>query len=83
MCQRPYKPIKEIGFWTLSIVRIFNRLNTQYTTFRRLDLSPSSGKKGKEGEKRGKTPIMLGPLERANLNHCPVIVPFFPLFLFT
>jgi hypothetical protein len=23
--------IKEIGFWTLSIVRIFNRLNTQYS----------------------------------------------------
>jgi hypothetical protein len=32
---------KKIGFWTLSIVRIFNRLDTQYTTLGRLHLSPS------------------------------------------
>jgi hypothetical protein len=62
------KIVKEIGFWTLSIVWIFNRLNTQYTTFRRLDLSPSSGKKEKR-KKMVRKPILLGPLERANLNH--------------
>jgi hypothetical protein len=34
--------------------------------FRKLDLFPSSGKRGE------KTPTQLGPLERANLNlHCP------------
>jgi hypothetical protein len=32
-------------------------------TFRKLDLFPSSGERGK------KTPTQLGPLERANLNH--------------
>jgi hypothetical protein len=83
--------LEEIGFCTLSIVRIFSRLNTQYTTFLRLDLSPSSDKKEKK-EKRGKNPILLGPLERANLNHWPNLkdptewgfFPFlFPLFLFT
>jgi uncharacterized membrane protein len=41
--------IKEMGFWTLSIVRIFKTLNTH------------TGKKGKG------TPILLDPLERANL----------------
>jgi hypothetical protein len=30
-------------------------------TFRKLDLFPSSGE--------GRTPTLLGPLERANLNH--------------
>jgi hypothetical protein len=48
--------IKELGFWTLSIVRIFNKLNN--------DVSESGclhpQVKGK------KPPILLGPLERAN-----------------
>jgi hypothetical protein len=47
-------------FWTLFIVR-----NSKYkkTTFRKLDVFPSSGE-GKE------TPTVLGPpLERSNLNH--------------
>jgi hypothetical protein len=41
----------------------FNRLNTQYTSFRRLDLSPPSCKKKmrKIEEKRGKKLILLGP----------------------
>jgi hypothetical protein len=50
--------LKEIGFWTLSIARIFNRLNTQYTTFRRLDLFRLQVKR-KRGKKEGKTPILL------------------------
>jgi hypothetical protein len=37
------------------------------TTFRKLDLFPSSGKK---------TPTQLGPLERANVNHC-LLPPFY------
>jgi hypothetical protein len=49
-----------LGFWTLSIVRYFKK----HTTFRKLDLFPSSDVK-----KVGKTPIQMGPLERANLNH--------------
>jgi hypothetical protein len=36
---------------------------TKNTTFRKLDLFPSSGEGGE------KTPTQLGPLERANLNH--------------
>jgi hypothetical protein len=36
------------------------------TTFRKLDLFPSSGKRGGRGKK---TPTQFGPLERANLNH--------------
>jgi hypothetical protein len=36
------------------------------TTFRKLDLFPSSGEGGE------KTPTQLGPLERANLNHWSV-----------
>jgi hypothetical protein len=35
------------------------------TTFRKLDLFPSSDEGGGEN-----TPAQLGPLERANLNHC-------------
>jgi hypothetical protein len=40
-------------------------------TFRKLDLSPSSGEGG-----GGKTPTQLGPLERANLNHWTIPVRF-------
>jgi hypothetical protein len=39
---------------------VFYRLEN--TTFRKLDLLPSSGERGE------KTPTQLGPLERANLN---------------
>jgi hypothetical protein len=54
---------KEIGFWTFSIVQIFNRLNT-----RRFGdwicLRPQvKGKEEKEGN-----PVLLGPLEKANIN---------------
>jgi hypothetical protein len=49
-----------LDFWTLSIVQNSNQLEN--TTFQKLDLFPSSG------EVR-ETPILLGPLERANLNH--------------
>jgi hypothetical protein len=48
-----------LSFWTLSIVQYSKKLKN--TTFRKLDLFPSSG--------RGGTPNQLGPLERANLNH--------------
>jgi hypothetical protein len=50
-----------MGFWTLSIVRKSKILDN--TTFRKLDLLPSSGEGG------GETPTVLGPLDRANLNH--------------
>jgi hypothetical protein len=41
-------------------------LKLENTTFRKLDLFPSSGEGG-----AGKTPTLLGPLERTN--HIPVI----------
>jgi hypothetical protein len=51
-----------LSFCTLSIVWY----SKKHTTFRRPYLSSSSGvKKG--------APMLLRPLERANLNHCPVI----------
>jgi hypothetical protein len=49
-----------LSFWTLSIVQYSKKFEN--TTFRKLDLFPSSGQ-------GGKTPSQLGPLERANLNH--------------
>jgi hypothetical protein len=49
---------KESCFWTLSIVQCF----LKNTTFRKLDLFPSSGK-------IKVAPTLLGPLERASLNH--------------
>jgi hypothetical protein len=51
-----------LRFWTLSIFQYSKKLNN--TTFRKLDLIPSSGQ-------GGKTPSQLGPLEKANLNHLP------------
>jgi hypothetical protein len=48
------------GFLHFVHCPVFYKL--EKTTFRKLDLFPSSG----EGEK---TPAMLGPLERANLSH--------------
>jgi hypothetical protein len=53
--------VKEIGFWTLSIVLIFNRLNTR--CFGNWICLPPQVKKME------KNPIPLGPLKRANLNH--------------
>jgi hypothetical protein len=44
----------------LSIIQ--NSKQLENTTFRKLDLFPSSGD-------RKETPTLLGPLERANLNH--------------
>jgi hypothetical protein len=55
---------EECCFRTLSIVQCF----PLKTTFRKLALLPSSGKK--VGGK-GLAPTLWGPLERANLNHCP------------
>jgi hypothetical protein len=55
---------EESCFWTLSIIQCFFPLKT---TFRKLDLLPSSGKK-QEGE--GVEPTLWGPLETATLNHC-------------
>jgi hypothetical protein len=54
-----------LGFQTLSIVLVIkkhskNSKNSKNTTFRKLDLFPSSG----EGK-----PTLLGPLERASLSH--------------
>jgi hypothetical protein len=46
-----------LEFWALSIVR--DEKKNQNTTFRKLDLFSSSG----EG---GKTPTLLGPVERDN-----------------
>jgi hypothetical protein len=52
------------GFWTLSIVRIFNRPNTRrFGDWICLRLQVEGKQKGKNN------PILLGPLERANLNH--------------
>jgi hypothetical protein len=45
---------------------VFQKLEN--TTFRKLDLFPSSGD--------GETPALLGPLERANLNHWTTHVIF-------
>jgi hypothetical protein len=50
-----------LGFRTLSIVVVLKIKLRKNTTFRKLDLFPSSGE--------GKKPILLGPLERASLNH--------------
>jgi hypothetical protein len=55
-----------MDFWTLSIVRKSKKLDN--TTFRKLDLLPSSGEGG-----RG-TPTLLGPLDRANFNHWTNVV---------
>jgi hypothetical protein len=52
---------EESCFRTLSIVQRFSL----ETTFRKLTLLPSSGKKGGEGV----APTLWGPLERASLNH--------------
>jgi hypothetical protein len=51
---------EESFFGTLPIVQCFSLK----TTFRKLALLPSSGKKG-----GGVTPTLWGPLERATLNH--------------
>jgi hypothetical protein len=48
-----------LDFWTLSIVRYSKKLEN--TTFRKLDLFPSSGEVWE-------TPTQLGPLERADLD---------------
>jgi hypothetical protein len=45
-----------MGFWTFPSSRILNM------TFRKLDLFPSPGEKVE-------VPTLLGPLERANINH--------------
>jgi hypothetical protein len=54
-----YKTWNYLFFFYFIHRPVFYKLEN--TTFRKLDLFPSSG----EGEK---TPTLLGPLERANLN---------------
>jgi hypothetical protein len=49
-----------LSFWTLSMVHYSKKLEN--TTFRKLNLFPSSGR-------GGGAPSQLGRLERANLNH--------------
>jgi hypothetical protein len=50
------------NYWGFGLLLSSGVLGSRNTTFRELDLFPFSG----EGEK---TPIQLGPIERANLNH--------------
>jgi hypothetical protein len=62
LVDRHLQCISEIlGLRTLSIVLVLKNKLRKNTTFRKLDLFPSSGE--------GKKPILLGPLERASLNH--------------
>jgi hypothetical protein len=50
------------NYWSFGLVHrpVFQKLEN--TTFRKMDLFPSS-------DKRGETPTQLGLLQRANLNH--------------
>jgi hypothetical protein len=50
---------ESLGFWTLYICLVFQKLEN---TFQKLNLFPSTGE-------LGESPILLGPKERANLNH--------------
>jgi hypothetical protein len=52
--------------WVVGFFMSFGILENRKQMIRKLDLFPSSG------EGRGKTPTLLGPLEKANLNHCSV-----------
>jgi hypothetical protein len=52
---------ESLVLWTLSIAHYFKKL--EETTFRKLDLFPSSGQPRKAS-------TLLGHLERANLSHC-------------
>jgi hypothetical protein len=49
------------NYWVFGLCPSPSTLKLEYTTFRRLDLLPSSGE--------GEAPTLLGPLESANLNH--------------
>jgi hypothetical protein len=51
-----------LGFWTLFIIQYSKKLEN--TMFQKLDLFLSSGER--------ETPTLLGPLERANINHWTV-----------
>jgi hypothetical protein len=52
---------RDIGFSDFIHRPDIKKQTKENTTFRKLDLFPSSGE--------GKKPILLGPLERASLNH--------------
>jgi hypothetical protein len=65
--ERPSQ-IRITGFLDFLHRPVFQRLEN--TTFRKLDLFPSSGVGG------GKTPTQLGLLDRANLNHWTYPVRF-------
>jgi hypothetical protein len=51
------------NYWGFGLFISSGVFRSRNTTFRKLDLSASSGEGGEE------TSIQLGPLERANLNH--------------
>jgi hypothetical protein len=53
---------KTQNYWVFGLCPSSGILEAKNTTFWKMDLFPSSG----EGEV---TPTLLGPLERANLNH--------------
>jgi hypothetical protein len=62
------------NYWSFGLFPSSGILENRKITFRKLDLFPSSS------EEAGKTPIQLGPLERANLNHWITPVRFTQLF---
>jgi hypothetical protein len=51
------------NYWVFGLFPLSGVLGSRYTTFRKLDLFPSSGEGG------GEDTSQLGPLERTNLNH--------------
>jgi hypothetical protein len=51
------------NYWVLGLFQSSGVPGSRNTTFRKVDLFPSSGEGGRE-----KTPTQLGHLERANLN---------------
>jgi hypothetical protein len=64
------------NYWVFGHFSSSGILRNRNTTFRKLDLFPSSG----EGGGGEKTPTQLFPLERAHLNHWTTPVRFTQLF---
>jgi hypothetical protein len=58
----PKRSYKHINLRVFGLCPSSGILENRNTTFRKLDLLPSS-------DEREKTPTLLGPLERTNLNH--------------
>jgi hypothetical protein len=64
------------NYWVIILFPSSGIVEKRETTFRKLDLFPSSGAAGEN------TPTPMGPLEKPNLNHWPNRVGFFsPLYL--